>query len=71
MHRHLVDLAAFLMQPEPRPAGGLHQVLEVHTDGGRDAGEAVDHHRDQGPVAQADQGVSLDGLDQALGLGRR
>ena len=48
---HLVPLAALLMQPEPRLAAFDVVILHLHAEGGTDAGEAVDHDADQGPVA--------------------
>ena len=47
IRRHLMHLAAFLEEPQPGAAGGLHQVLNVHADGGRYAREAVDHGGDR------------------------
>jgi hypothetical protein len=51
MGGHFMPLAAFLMEPKPcLPAFGV-VILHLHAEGGPDAGEAVDHHGDQGPVA--------------------
>jgi hypothetical protein len=56
MRRHLVALAAFLVQPHP-PAFPLRVVvLDAHADDGADAREGIGHYRDQGTVAQADKG---------------
>jgi hypothetical protein len=50
---HLVLLAAFLVQPHPA-APALHEVVtHLHLQHGADAREAVDHHRDEGTIAQA------------------
>ena len=40
------------------PAFGVI-ILDLHAEGGADAGEAVNHDADQGPVAQADQAVAV------------
>ena len=48
---HLVPLAAFLMQAEPCPPAFGVIILDLHAEGGTDAGEAEDHDGDQGPVA--------------------
>ena len=52
---HLVPLAAFLVQAEPCPPPFGVIILDLHAEGGADAGEAEDHDGDQGAVAQADQ----------------
>ena len=55
MRRHLVALAAFLMQTDP-PAFAVGEIiLDPHGDDGTDAGEGVGHDTDQGAVAQPDQ----------------
>ena len=54
---HLVPLAALLVQAEPGPRALGVIVLDLHAEGGADAGEAEDHDADQGPVAQADRAV--------------
>ena len=47
MRRHLMLLAAFLMQTDP-PALALGIiVLDAHGDGRADAGKGEGHHRDQ------------------------
>ena len=48
---HLVPLAAFLVQAEPGPAAFGVIILDLHAEGGADAGEAEDHDGDQCPVA--------------------
>ena len=56
MRRHLMALAAFLVQTHP-PALALGViVLDAHGDDRADAGKGEGHHRNQRPVAQADQG---------------
>ena len=46
VRRHLVALAAFLVQPHP-PALALGViVLDLHRDGGADVGEGIGHDAD-------------------------
>jgi len=53
MRRHLMPLAAFLMQADP-PALALGVVvLDAHGDDRTDAGEGEGHHGNQRPVTQA------------------
>ena len=55
VHRHLVMLAALLVQPEP-PALALGEVvLDPHRNRRADPRKAVDQHPDQCPIAQADR----------------
>ena len=64
MHRHLVVLAAFLVEAEP-PALALGEVvLDPHRKRGADPREAVDQHADQRAIAQANQAVGGDALEQ-------
>ena len=68
VRRHLMALAAFLVQPHP-PALALGVVvLDAHGDDGADAGEGEGHDADQRPVAQADQGRRVDAVEQLAGL---
>jgi hypothetical protein len=55
MGRHLVALAAFLIEPQPPALPVGEVVLDLHRDDRADAGKAVDHHADQRAVAQADE----------------
>ncbi len=56
VRRHLMALAAFLVQTDP-PALALGiVVLDAHGDDRADAGEGEGHHRDQRTIAQADHG---------------
>jgi hypothetical protein len=43
-------------------------VLDVHVEGGRDAGEAIYKESDQRPVAQPDDRRHVDAVDELLGL---
>src|SRR5260370_40237028 len=55
VRRHLVALAAFLLQPHP-PAFAIGKViLDAHGDDGADAREGVDHDADQRTIAQANE----------------
>jgi hypothetical protein len=55
MGRHLVALAAFLVESDPPALAVGEVVLDPHRDDGADAGEGVGHHADQGAIAQADE----------------
>ena len=46
MPGHLMALAAFFMQAEPRPLAMLEVVADLHRDRSADPGEAVDHRSD-------------------------
>jgi hypothetical protein len=48
---NVVALAALLVQAEPEPLALRVVVLDVHTDDGPHAGEAVNHDADERPVA--------------------
>ena len=51
VHRHLVELSALLVQPDP-PAFSLRVVIfDVHRHQRPDPGEGVDHEADDGAVA--------------------
>jgi len=51
--RHFVALAAFLVEPHPRPAGlGVH-VLDAHFDGRADTRERVGEQGDYRPITLA------------------
>jgi hypothetical protein len=45
---HLVDLAAFLVQPHPPPFALAEIILDLHRDGGAHAREGIGHQR---PIA--------------------
>jgi hypothetical protein len=51
----VVLLAAFLVQAHPTAATLNKIVTNLHLNDGADPGEAKDHHRDQGAVAQPKQ----------------
>ena len=55
MRRHLVLLAAFLVEPHPPALAVGIIVLDLHADDGADAGEGVGHDADQRAVAQPDE----------------
>lgn len=71
MARHVVELAAFLVEAAPQ-ATALHvHVLQLHTRHRADASERVDHRADDRPIAPADDGVGLDRGDEIAHLLRR
>ena len=60
----LVELAAFLVQPDPPAPPVWVEILYPHGDGGADAGEAVDQQADKRPVAQPDHARDINALQQ-------
>lgn len=68
---HPMLLAAFLMQPEPEPVPLIEEIVDIHGKRRADPREAIDHHADQRPVAQSDQRLSRDAVDQRARLLRR
>jgi hypothetical protein len=69
MCRHLVSLAAFLVEPDPPALAVGKIILDPRRHDGADAGEGVGHDADQGAVAQADE-VEVSMLSIARGPGR-
>ena len=64
-----VTLAALLVEAKP-PALPLRvEVLDAHVGDGADAAEGVDHDGDERAIAQADEGLRLDRLEEAARLG--
>ena len=68
MRRHLVALAAFLMQPHPPALAVGVIVLDAHGDDRADAREGEGHHRDQRAVAEAHESRDIDAVDQLARL---
>ena len=62
--RQGVVLAAFFLEPQPPALALLVVILDAHADDGRDARKAVDHHGQQGAIAQAAEGRGVDGVEQ-------
>ncbi len=64
----LGHLAALLVKPYPTPA--LLDVVVPDSHAGRraDAGEGVAHERDEGTVAEPEQGSGVDGGEQLMHL---
>jgi hypothetical protein len=56
VHRHLVPLAAFLVQVYPTAFALGVVVLDPRSDDGADPREGAGHHSDQRAIAQADGG---------------
>ena len=61
-------LAAFFMQPHPPAFSLLVIILDIHADDGRHAREAVNHHGEQGAIAQAAEFGHVDGIQQQSGF---
>src|ERR1039457_4518683 len=63
VRRHLVALTALLMQRNPPAATLKIPVLDIHARRGANARERVDHKRDEGAIAEADdEGSDLPGF---------
>ena len=71
MRRHLMALAAFLMQTHPPALAVGVVVLDAHGDDRADAGEGEGHHRNQRSIAQADHGRHIDAVQQLRAPVRR
>ena len=69
--RDVVTLAALLVEPEPPPALLPEVVLPPHADDRAHPREAVEHHRDERPVAQTRERARVDRLEEPAGFGRR
>jgi hypothetical protein len=67
---HLVALAAFLVQANPKPAALHIDVLDLHRERRAEAREGIDHEADQGVVAKADRRCHVDAVKQLPCLGR-
>ena len=67
VRRHVVALAAFLVQPQPPALAVGKIVLDLHPNDGADPRKAVDHDADQRAVAQPDERRHLP-LESVLGL---
>ncbi len=65
MAGHFVVLAAFLVQADPSAASLRVNIGNAHLENGADAGEGVDHERDQGAIAQADPGAGVDRIEES------
>jgi hypothetical protein len=68
MGQNFVPRATFLVQAEPGPTAFGVNILYLQAQSGGDAGEAVDHDGDQGPVAQADQAAGVDAVEELAGF---
>jgi hypothetical protein len=68
VRRHLVLLAAFLVEADPPALAVGEVVLDPHGDDSADASEGVGHDADQRAIAQAEQGRGVDAFDQGAGL---
>jgi hypothetical protein len=63
MRRQLVPFATPFVQPKPPPFALLVVVLHAHADHCTHAGKTVDHHPDQGAIAQPANGVKVNMVD--------
>ena len=71
MGGHFVEFPALLVQPEPPAFAVAVVVLDSHVDHGGNAGEAVDHDADQGPISKSNDVRRVDAVEQDPGvLGR-
>ena len=68
MRRHIVALAAFLVQAQPPALAGGVIVLDLHGDDGTDAREGIGHHADERAIAQADERRGIEAFEQPAGL---
>jgi hypothetical protein len=68
MGREFVVLAAFFLEPEPRPLSVRVEVLDVHAGHSADASEAENHDGDDRTVAQADQCRGVDTVEEFAGV---
>ena len=71
MAGHFVALTAFFMQAKPPTLPMLKVISDFHGDRRTDPGEAVDHRPDQGPVAQPNQTISFNCIEQLACFLRR
>ena len=69
--RDVVPRAALLVEPEPPLALLPEVVLPPHRADRAHPREAVEHHRDERPVAQAGERARVDRLEEPARLGRR
>ena len=53
----------FLIESEPRLAAFDVVIRQLHTEAGTDAGKAIDHSADQGPVTQAYEAAGVDAVE--------
>jgi hypothetical protein len=67
--RHLVPLAALLMQAHPQPPLLHIHVVDPHRDGGPNPRERKHHQRDQRAVTQAGRRRHIDAVEQLPRLG--
>ena len=64
-----VTFAAFLMQPDPKAFAVLGKVvLNFHVYDRTDTGKGVAHESNQSPIAQADDGIRFDRVQELTGL---
>jgi hypothetical protein len=64
----IVELAAFFVQTKPPAFSILVVVLDPHVDGSRNARKTVGHDADERAIAEPDDGIEFDGVDERSGL---
>jgi hypothetical protein len=70
MTRHRMVLAALFMQPHPQAAVLGVDILDLHGEGGADAGERINHQPDESAITQPRRRRRVDRIKQAPRLGR-
>ena len=65
---HVVELAAFLVEAEPPALAVLVVIFDAHVDRGGDAGEAENHEPYECPVAETQNGVRFDRIEERARL---
>jgi len=66
-----VFLAAFFKQADPQAAVLPVNVFHSHAERRADTGEGENQQSDQRPVAQADDRLGVDAVEELAGFGRR
>lgn len=67
---HIVALASFFVQADPKPPVLRVNVLNLHPERSADASEAEHHEADQRPIAQAGGCGDVDGVKELARLCR-
>jgi len=71
VHRHLVVLAALLVEPEPPPLALRKIVLDPHRNSSADPRETVDQYANERPIPKTNKRVSRDAIEKLTRLLRR
>lgn len=70
MAGHSVILAALLMQPYPEPSVLGKHVLDLHSQRGPNAGEAINHERNERTIAQSRRRRGVYAVEKPAGFCR-